>query len=177
MKKRGFTIVESLVAISILVLIILSTSRTIQMGISSYIFSKDQIIAFYLAQEAFEQIRNLRDQNGLDQSITNWLTGISAQSTDPCYFNNPCWVDTAQSTGQGVGPFRCSGSCPQIYEHPDLGIYGYNTATPWIQSPFTRTITLTQVNSNEITVQVTVTWRKGATNRSFTAKENLFNWQ
>ena len=63
--NKGFTIVESLVAISILVLAITGATSAIQTGISSYIFSKDQIIAFYLAQEGFEQIRNIRDENGL----------------------------------------------------------------------------------------------------------------
>ena len=60
MKDKGFTIIESLVAISILVVVITGTLTAIQTGLSSYIFSKDQIIAFYLAQEGFEQIRNIR---------------------------------------------------------------------------------------------------------------------
>ena len=49
--KKGFTIIESLVAISILTLAITGATSAIQAGISSYTFSKDQIIAFYLAQE------------------------------------------------------------------------------------------------------------------------------
>src|SRR3989344_5905146 len=74
-KNKGFTIVESLVAISILVGVIIGTTSAIQIGISSYIFSKDQIIAFYLAQDGFEQIRNIRDENGLKSQP--WLTGLS----------------------------------------------------------------------------------------------------
>ncbi|MEK7461476.1 MAG: prepilin-type N-terminal cleavage/methylation domain-containing protein, partial [Patescibacteria group bacterium] len=83
MKNKGFTIIESLVAIAVLILAITGTASAIQTGISSYVFSKDQIIAFYLAQEGFEQIRNIRDENGLLNQ--NWLAGISSNSSDPCY--------------------------------------------------------------------------------------------
>jgi hypothetical protein len=55
------------------------------------------------------------------------------------------------------------------------GLYGYNSS--WADSPFTRTITLTQINSDEISILVTVTWSKGALNRSFHVRENILNWQ
>ena len=60
-KNRGFTIIESLVAIAILIVAITGTMTAVQSGISSYTYSKDQIAAFFLAQEAFEQVRNMRD--------------------------------------------------------------------------------------------------------------------
>src|SRR3989344_8567617 len=94
-KSGGFTIIESLVAIAILVLAITATASAIQTSISSYIFSKDQIIAFYLAQEGLEQVRNIRDENALVGR--NWLTGLSANSSDPCYFGNACIVDPLDS--------------------------------------------------------------------------------
>src|SRR3989344_2873446 len=95
--NNGFTIVESLVALAALELAVTGAASAIQIGISSYIFSKDQIIAFYLAQEGFEQVRNIRDENGLKSQ--NWLTGISANSSDPCYFGNACIVDPLDSGG------------------------------------------------------------------------------
>ncbi|MBI2673939.1 MAG: prepilin-type N-terminal cleavage/methylation domain-containing protein [Candidatus Zambryskibacteria bacterium] len=172
MKNKGFTIVESLVAITVLVLAITGTASAIQTGISSYIFSKDQIVAFYLAQEGFEQIRNIRDENGLLNQ--NWLAGISANSSDPCYFGNACIVDPINSNV----PTRCSagpGNCPALRQDTSTGFFGYNLS--WPATVFRREIILTQINAKEISIQVTVNWSKGLVNREFKAKENLLNWQ
>lgn len=174
MKNKGFTIVESLIAITVLILAITGTASAIQTGISSYIFSKDQIIAFYLAQEGFEQIRNIRDENGLLNQ--NWLTGISSNSSDPCYFGNACIVDPLDSGGVFVE--RCSagpGNCPVLRQNASTGFLGYDSS--WPATIFRREITLTQINANEVSVQVTVNWSKGLVNRQFKAKENLLNWQ
>ena len=73
--NKGFTIIESLVAIAILATVIIGASAAVSSGLSSYIFSKDQIIAFYLAQEGFEELRNIRDENALMGA--NWLSGIA----------------------------------------------------------------------------------------------------
>lgn len=172
MKNKGFTIVESLVAIAILVLVVTGAASAIQTGISSYIFSKDQIIAFYLAQEGFEQIRNIRDENGLKNQP--WLTGI-ANSGDPCEFGKICATDTVP-LGQPL-LFYCgvvSGSCPILRQNP-LGFFGYDPA--WPATIFRREIVLTQVNAKEISITVTVDWSKGLINRQFKAKENLLSWQ
>ena len=171
-KKQGFTIVESLVAITILVLAVTGATSGIQTGISSYIFSKDQIIAFYLAQEGFEQIRNIRDENGLNG--LDWLNDISSDSNDPCYFGNTCIVSPVESTT----PTRCSGgagSCPVLRQDVDNGFFGYNSL--WPTTMFRREITLSQINANEVSITVTVDWSKGITNRQFKARANILNWQ
>lgn len=171
MKNKGFTIVESLVAISILVLAVVGATSAIQTGISSYIFSKDQIIAFYLAQEGFEQIRNIRDENGLKNQY--WLAGLSASPSDPCYFGNACIVDPVTNPA----PTRCSGvgSCPVLRQDASTGFFGYNPS--WPATIFRREIVLTGINADEISISVTVDWSKGIINRQFKARENILNWQ
>lgn len=169
-RERGFTIVESLVAISILVLAITGTASAIQIGISSYIFSKDQVIAFYLAQEGFEQIRNMRDENRLTGGF--WLSSIADASSDPCYFGQACTVDPVFSNEAT----RCSapGSCPVLRQDSVNGFFGYNL--DWPESIFTREIVLTEISENEISVLVTVSWTKGIVDREFQARENLLNY-
>ena len=81
--NKGFTIVESLVAIIILVLAITGATAVVQTSLSSYIFSKDQIVSFYLAQEAFEQIRNLRDENVCTVTFILEIKDLALQSV-PC---------------------------------------------------------------------------------------------
>ncbi|MDO8424021.1 MAG: prepilin-type N-terminal cleavage/methylation domain-containing protein [bacterium] len=170
--KSGFTIVESLVAIAILVLVITGVTSAIQSGIASYIFSKDQIIAFHLAQEGFEQIRNIRDENRLNDR--NWLSGISESAGDPCYFGSACTVDPVANSV----PARCSsgpGTCPLLRQDTSTGFFGYNVS--WPATIFRREITLSSVNADEIAVTVTVNWSKGSASRQFKARENLLNWQ
>jgi len=172
MDNKGFTIIESLVAITVLVLAITGVASAIQTGISSYIFSKNQIIAFYLAQEGFEQVRNIRDENSL--KTQDWLTSLSANSSDPCYFGQACIIDPVRS----AVPTRCSGgpgNCPVIRQDAVTGFFGYDPA--WSATIFRREIILTQINPQEIAVTVTVDWSKGVVNRQFRARENILNWQ
>ena len=164
MINKGFTIIESLVAISILVLAITGASSAIQTGISSYIFSKDQIIAFYLAQEGFEQLRNIRDENSLKSQ--GWLTGLS-----DCF--SACTVDPVASSV----PVACGtpGNCPVLRQDLVTGFFGYNLA--WPATIFKREIILTSINANEVSILVTVDWSKGVISRQFRARENILNWQ
>ena len=173
MKNKGFTIIESLVAISILILAITGATGAMKIGISSYIFSKDQIIAFYLAQEGFEQIRNIRDENALTNPSQPWLATISANSGDPCYFGNACIVDPLGSTLLT----RCSapGSCPVLRQNATTGFFGYDGS--WPTTIFRREVVLTSINAHEILVLVTVNWSKGTVSKQFRAKENLLDWQ
>ena len=162
---------ESLVAISILVVVIMSAMSSVQSGISSYIFSKDQIVAFYLAQEGFEQIKNIRDENRLNNR--GWLDGITSNSSDPCYFGNACTVSPAESSV----PTRCSGvgACAYVRNATTTGFYGYNSS--WTQTVFRREIQLTSISADEVAVTVTVNWSKGLVNKQFKARENIYNYQ
>lgn len=162
---------ETLVAISILVVAISGAFSAAQTSISSSVFSKDQIIAFYLAQEGIEQIRNMRDENGLNNN-NHWLRDIARQQNDECYFGKVCRVDTVRNEID-----ECSGgegSCPLLRQNPNSGLYGYDVS--WPATKFRREITLTSINANEISILVTVTWAKGLVNREFRARENIFNW-
>jgi len=169
--NKGFTIIESLISITILVLAITGAVSAMRIGILSYTFSKDQVVAFYLAQEGFEQIRNIRDENGLKN--IHWLTGISYLSSDPCYFGKACTVDPVASSL----PIACSspGNCPVLRQNQSTGFFGYDSS--WTPTIFKRQIILTSINSNEISVVVTVDWSKGLITRQFRARENLLDWQ
>jgi type II secretory pathway pseudopilin PulG len=172
--NRGFTLVETLIAITILILAVTGAFAAAQNGISSAIFSKDQIVAFYLAQEGIEHVRNLRDQNGLEGN-GRWLKGFG-EVGDPCQLNpvvgqpgNRCRVDAVANTIA-----QCIGECPNI-KFNDFGFYAYDSGA---DSKFKREITLTNVvDGKEVAIIVRVTWSKGLVNREFVARENIFNWQ
>jgi len=169
MMNKGFTIIETLVAIAILVAVIVGATGAVQAGISSYIYSKDQIVAFYLAQESFEQVRNLRDENRL--AGRNWLYGFTQNSGDPCYFGNACASDAITATLE-----RCPavGNCPAVRQNATTGFYGLDDS--WSPTIFEREITITSIGSDEVAVMVTISWNKGIVSRQFKAREHLLNW-
>jgi len=168
-KIKGFTLVETLVAVAILVLAVSGAFSAAQMGITTSTYSKNQVIAFYLAQEAVEYIRNIRDNNGLQGQ--NWLAGISSNSSDPCYFGNTCRVDLIYNTLS-----VCSGglgSCPFLKQDSN-GFFNYLSGVDTI---FKREIQIKYINPNEISILVSLTWKKGLVDRVLNIRENIFDWQ
>jgi prepilin-type N-terminal cleavage/methylation domain-containing protein len=174
-KNKGFTLVETLVAIAILSISILSTFTAVQSALQSSLFARDQINAFYLIQEAMESVRNTRDGNALANiaslssggSGVNWLHGISESAGDPCYFGNVCIVDSPQKQMTYCG--TSFGSCPFIKEDTVSGLFGYNNN--WTDTKFKREIQLQQIGPDEIIVSVRVSW----SGKTIQIQETLFN--
>jgi type II secretory pathway pseudopilin PulG len=82
----GFTLIEALVAISILMIAIASPITIAQKSLSSSMFSRDQMIANFLIQDAIEGIKNIRDQiamNNIGTAPDLWLNELV-----PCICNN-----------------------------------------------------------------------------------------
>ncbi len=169
--ERGFTILESVVAIFIISLAISGVFTAVQRSLSQTIVAKDEVTAFYLAQEAIEIIKNKRDSNQLVKIFSNssatWLDGI----TSSCPFNNICSVDATNLSISNCG--ASWGSCSNLRQNGSTNLYNYSTGPT---TNFKREIQIESVSSNEIMVTVQVTWSKGGISRSFKAKTHLFNW-
>ena len=73
--NNGFSLLETVVAISILMITIVGPLSLASKGIVLADYVKDEITGFYLAQEAIEMIRNIRDTNV--KNGTNWLQHIN----------------------------------------------------------------------------------------------------
>ena len=94
---KGFTLVETLIAISIFSVSILGLMSVLSSSVANITFTKNKVIATYLAQEGVEYIRNMRDtfvvydatnsQTGWN-SFKNKITTASCTSLQGCYFND-----------------------------------------------------------------------------------------
>jgi len=84
---KAFTLIEALVAISILMIAIASPMTLAQKGLSTAVLSKDQMIASFLAQDVIEAVKNIRDQVAVSQTLGDWLTGDGSQFLFPCMCN------------------------------------------------------------------------------------------
>lgn len=173
-KNKGFTLVETLVAISILSLSVLATFTAVQGGLQYSIGSKDQITAFYLIQDGMEFLKNMRDENAL-RSIggvpINWLSGIADTTADPCYFGKTCTVDpSTRVTTTCPGTF---GSCPVLRLDIPSSRYGYDAG--WTATTFKREVQFSPVATNEVLVTMQISWVTRGKNNSFQVSQILFN--
>ena len=83
-KKNSFTLLEVMVAISILTLAVGGSFTLIQQALVSTSLAKSKLTAAYLAQEGMEIVRNIRDNNWLNSS-PSWKTGLTAGEYEADY--------------------------------------------------------------------------------------------
>jgi type II secretory pathway pseudopilin PulG len=201
--KKGFSLLETMVAITILMTTIVGPLALASKGIVFADYVKNEITGFYLAQEAVEAIRNIRDGN--IKNAGDWLEVIKQQCTDGNGNSVPCQIDIWNFNPPNYGLKKCSGDiekCERI-KTVDLGensgagrLYGH-IFNPTIlfgrqmeDSIFSRKITIKNVDYSasgvsaddlalieEINVTVEVSWFRAATStkRSVKVSENMFS--
>lgn len=168
-KNRGFTLVETLIAISIFSVSVVSMMSVLGNGISDTNYAKKKIIAGYLAQEGIEYIRNMRDTYILYTTVPgNSWNGFKAK-LNPCNPTNECRFDTVFSHDVSVcnNPNDC-----KLY----VSNGSYTTNTSGTDSGFTRKIWMTTVGADEVKIYSAVSWVQGSGPVSITFSEDLFNW-
>lgn len=82
--KKGFTLLEVLMAIFILTVAVGASYILIQKTFLASALTQSKLIAYYIAQEGIENIRNIRDTNWLNGAA--WNEGIPGQQTENIYF-------------------------------------------------------------------------------------------
>ncbi len=187
-KNQGFTLVETLVAISIFTTSILVMMSILAKGISNTESAKRKVTATYLAQEGVEYMRNMRDTFVLyfGNSQTGWnnfhgkLIGASCFNAGGCYFDSYS-LDYTNPSEPMAYIFLGPPNSPQqpLWYDSATGIYSDGFTTGAMNSGYTRTIRATVVGSwpsNEMKITSTVTWTQGSGNYSVSFSENLFNW-
>ncbi len=165
----GFTLVETLVAITVLVMAVAAPLTLGSQGLTASRVARDQVIATYLAQEGIEYLNNFRSTNVL--SGKGWLTSL-----DVC-LAGACRIDLSESiTSQIIQD--CGQTCPVLNYNSDLGLYGYGVGGTWAPTKFTRTITLQEtVPGVEAKITVTMSWNDGIITRTVSTNEYILNWQ
>lgn len=186
--SKGFTLVESLVAVSILSLSIAATFTAVQAGLKSSIYAKDEITAFYLTQEAMEYIKGIRDANALlalGGSSADWLTNLvvtSAGGSGPCDYGKVCTVEPPSGGSSIANVSNCSsgsGQCPTLNQDTTTGTYSYSSSGTWKPTTFRREIEFQAISGStvEVLVKITVSWKTSGVNKSFQVTQSLFNRQ
>lgn len=171
--SSGFTLIETLVAISILMIAVTSPLTIAQKGLSSAFYAKDQIIASYLAQDAIEYLRNLSDQNV--ELGKNWLTGVDGGKDIKTPCENLCNVDTFANTVTFCDDTTSDGVCDGKPLYNDDGLYKQSGTS---QTTFTRSVKVEETDTDtEALITVKMSWFDKSKPRNFTVNTRIFNWR
>jgi type II secretory pathway pseudopilin PulG len=186
--KSGFTLVEALVALSILIVGIISGFILVTKALYDVTIIQDRLTASFLAQEGLELVRQIRDTNylkTLGDTPTAWDNNLK---TDGDYF-----ISANVQTGTVILPLPVWQEDKSLYYHCSSGLYNYddtgsvvstcseNPNNGIIPTTFKRKINIYHVSADEIRVQTSIAWK--SRNISFEigkggikAEDHLFNW-
>lgn len=167
--RGGFTLVEILVAITILLVAVTGPMAAIGRSLTQMVLVRDNVIAINLAQEAIEIVRQKRDSNFLAGG--NWMAGL-----------NP--VGYVADVGSGPSLTSCGGACaPEpVYidpnNGPNNGLYRQQIGVTTNLTKFSRMVRIENPGggSTERKIIATVTWQTGGISRTVEVSEAVFNW-
>ncbi len=173
--SKGFTLLEALVATSILMVAVVAPITIAQKGLSSAVYSKNQIIASYLAQDAIEYIKNKRDEVAITNNF-EWdnLWTAPDGALFPCL--DSCEIDTVADGGVG----KIIADADQFIKKEknsdgNFEFYGYNSGDP---TNFKRKINikLQEINGklDEALITVTVDW--GGEGNNVVVRSLMYNF-
>lgn len=167
--NTGFTLIETMVAITIMMMAITSPIVLAKQGMISARQARNSITAFYIAQDAIEYIRNVRDTNLLSGQY--WLNNLD-DCVDLTNGDVFCEVNTLKPVTTAFD--TCSVNCPEIYKRLDINgnfeAYDYEYDDNDMRSGFSRNVKIITVSPEEVRVEVNVLWEGG---RSFEVSEIL----
>ena len=173
-RAAGFTLIETLVAISLLSVAIVAPMSLTAQSLASAYYARDQITAFYMAQEAIEALRSIRDAQILQIAQSADASSINIFGPLPLD-DEPFTIDTRNAVAAQAITVCPGRICPPL--QTDGTLYGYDPS--WANTNFTRTVRARLIGSgqDEVRVSVTITWQTGAfQSRSFSISENLYRW-
>ena len=167
-KQKAFTLVEVLIAVSILTIGILSGFILITKVLYNTAVIQDRLTASFLTQEGIELVRQVRDSNFLqimNGESVEWKDGLADGSytiESKAGSEQPITL-TSVDTGEGSN-FRYN---------DDTKIYNYTTGEP---TTFNREIKITTINDDEIRVESIMEWTTKRIDFTLTVEDHLFNW-
>lgn len=182
--SQGFSLVETLVAIAILLVVIVGPMSIATNSAGSTSFANQQITAYFLAQEGLELAQKGRDDILLDNFTAGpnvaWNSFINDPEFSPCFANAGCGLEIGNTSNGEVSAVGCQNisSC-RLHLSTDSGDrsrYTYSSGGGNEPTDFTRVITMDH-DGDKVLVTAVVSWRTGnqIAVQSTTASTYLYN--
>jgi len=161
--QSGYSLVEVLVAISILLLATVGPMTIAARSLQYAEFSAQQNTAYLLAQEGIEAVFKVRADAGIASvgggDSWDWLGNGASQPLEDCFDGNGCGIDW-RNENDFVRFASCGAdgaSCP-IYFNDVAGRARYSHDNSGDETPYSRAIYLTDLSGGQVQVRSVVTW-------------------
>ncbi len=176
--SRAFTLVETLIAVSIFSAALVAMVVVTAGGVSNVSYVKSKLTATFLAQEALEIVHNDRDSS-IVSGKEDWAAFTARINQECGATSSGCNVefDRTNASAPVFTYKKCTGCKP--LKISNAGFYGYKNNDAL--SPYTRTLkTIIQpipgTSDTAFGLSVTVAWLQGSAQKSITITEVLMNW-
>ncbi|MDP2946305.1 MAG: prepilin-type N-terminal cleavage/methylation domain-containing protein [bacterium] len=153
--NKGFTLLETIVAVGLIVVGLVAALALITNSLFYVSNIQDRLAAANLMTEGIEVVRNIRDNNWLQNKI--WNDGLADGDYQVAY-------DSISLSPYSGNPLLLDSS----------GLYSY---TSGVTTLYVRKISIVNLSNYEIQIIATVTWQKRGVIYSSPAEEHLFNWK
>lgn len=186
--KKGFTLIETLVAVAILLVGVAVTFAVAQQGLSSTSDVRYRIASVFLAQEALEGVKNIKDSNLLQIAAAgdgggkggmHWLENITEGSSVPCSGADDvlCGYDIFGGSGNGAMVNCAEADDCRVKMYQSGGVDFYRQ---WpLGSDYTGFVRFLEIEeivpNSEARVRVTIT-REDDEDFRFEIVSYLYNW-
>lgn len=173
--SRGQSIIEVIIAISVIVVGILAIMSLNMMNSRGNKFNTNYLIGNNLAREGIEAVRNIRDSNWVLGN--DWNNGLSAGKYI-IYFDYSSNKWAIKSTTDTIG-----NDFTNIYRLTANNLYlqDTNTISSAIKTNWSRLITVSEIKDGDaiagIKVVSEVLWAESGSNKTIKLEDNLFNWR
>jgi len=141
--NKGFTIIETLVAITILMIAIAGPLTVATKGYTSSLDAKNQSIAINLAQEGLEYLNNQKDNQNLGWGKDIPFFNNSDISYSGCKIKTPCNFDRFITPSQS---FERKFYIEQFISNPNQ--IAVNVEVAWRNGDVINSVTLEQILTN-----------------------------
>ncbi len=188
--QQGFSIVETLVAITILMISIVGPLTIANKGLLAATYASEQVVASYLAQDAVEYIQNIKSNNIRDTATPDWLEDYDLISTGRgltgCTQTAVCTVDTINGnpyslTLRGIQVTTSADITPCVSNSATAlkkNALGYNHASG-SDTQYCRYFYLVwnAARPDQAKIVVSVKWDNGGTASEVVYENEIFNVQ
>jgi len=116
--KKGFSIAEVMISSFVLVVGLTAIISLLIENIKQSVDIRSSIISSQLAQEGVELVRNIRDNNLVNEDA--FLNNLPDSDEDDCI------IDAIYGLNKGNGPEACGSYDTKLYMNNSLGFYGHS---------------------------------------------------
>lgn len=168
--KAGFTLLETIVALALIVSAIIGPFTLATRGVFGAKFSKNKIVALNLSQEGLELVRVMRENNVL--AGADWR-GLQGSCSGNCTrLQDGSYQPDVYTVANGSTPPLGTGAA--LLFDTSTGLYSQTSGSATL---FTRVVGISTPASDQMRVISSVTWNESSIPRRVDLEETLYNWQ